>query len=463
MSLHYVQIGGIPYRFIVNPAFILNPSAFIAKKVATGSRQSFSRMIIRIAIAAVALSMTVMIVSSALIAGFQTEISNKIFNFWGHIHITDSQATYSLLENFNHPISNQEKFYPAVDTTGVISYTDYPTYFGVEYPTEKQTKGGIRHIQQYAIMPGLVKSYPKDEQEDIIMEGIILKGIAEDFEWSAFKDYIVEGDPLEVTADSISRAVIISQSTANRLKTKIGDQLEFTFLQDERQPIVRRLRVQAIFKTGLEEYDKEFAIVDIKQIQNIMGWKPDQIGGFEIFLDNIDDLAAFSDYVHYDVLPGDLYANSIKEKMGDLFGWLGIQSYNERLILILMTLVAIINMVTALLILILERTNMIGVLKALGQSNWGIRKIFLYYAAYIIGMGLIWGNLIGLALCWLQRTFGFITLDEESYYLDVAPVHVHWWMVAGLNIGVLVVVLLFLIIPSYLVTRIEPVKAIRFK
>lgn len=440
----------------------MNPSAFIAKKVATGSRKSFSRMIIRIAIVAVAVSMTVMIVARALIAGFQTEISNKIFNFWGHIHITDSEATYSLLENYDYPISKDQGFYPAIDTTGTIDYTDSPIYFGKEYPTRRTTNGGIRHIQQFAIMPGLVKSYPKEAPKDVIMEGIILKGIAEDFDWPTFNDYFIEGEPLVVTSDSISRSVLISQSTSKRLKVGVGDRLEFTFLKDN-QPLVRRLTISGIFKTGLEEYDKEFAIVDLKQIQNVLGWRPDQIGGFEVFLDDINDLDAFTYYIHLDVLPGSLYAESIREKMAELFDWLDIQDYNEALILILMTLVAVINMMTALLILILERTNMIGILKSLGQNNWGIRKIFLYYAGYIVVLGLFWGNLIGLGLCWLQDTFGLITLDEESYYLAVAPIHINWGVILLLNIGVLLVNLVFLIIPSYLVTRVEPVKAIRFK
>ncbi|PHI21966.1 ABC transporter permease [Lewinellaceae bacterium SD302] len=407
--------------------------------------------------------MTVMVISTALIAGFKNEISNKIFGFWGHIHITDYSASYSLLENFNYPISNDEDFYPVVDTTGPIEYTEFPTFFGQEYPRQTMTKGGIRHIQQFAVMPGLVKSYPRDEQEDIIMEGIILKGIAEDYEWDFFNRYLVEGDALVVTPDSIARTVLISQSTANRLKSGVGDRLEFTFLQDDRRPIVRGLTVTGIFKTGLEEYDKEFALVDIKQIQNIMGWEPDQIGGFEIFLDNIDDLGPFTDYVHNDVLPGELYAESIREKMVSLFDWLDIQDYNEALILGLMTLVAIINMMTALLILILERTNMIGILKALGQNNWSIRRIFLYYAGYIVVLGLFWGNLIGLGLCWLQDTFGFVTLDEESYYLAIAPISVNWWVIILLNLGVLLITLIFLIIPSYLVTRVDPVKSIRFK
>lgn len=441
----------------------MNLSAYIARKVVTSGRQSFSRMIIRIAIVAVALSMAVMLVSTALISGFKTEISNKIFGFWGHIHITKSEATWSLMENFNYPISSKQDFYPSLDTIGPTDFISLRQFWGHEYEKQDRTHGGVAHIQQFAVMPGLVKSYPNDGgEEDIIMEGLILKGIAQDFKWDFFDQYIIAGEPLVVN-DSTSKSIIISQSTANRMKVGLGDRIEFSFLQSEARQIFRNLTITGIFKTGLEEYDKEFALVDIKQIQRILDWREDQIGGFEVILDDVRDLSPLTEYIHYTILPGSLYAESIRDKMNELFDWLDIQDYNEAIILGLMILVAIINMMTALLILILERTNMIGILKALGQPSWSIRKIFLYYAGYIVLFGLLWGNVVGLGLCWLQDTFSLITLDEESYYLAVAPVHVNWWVVLALNVGTLLVTLLFLVIPSYLVTRIDPVKAIRFK
>lgn len=440
----------------------MNLPAYIARKVVTSGRQSFSRMIIQIAIVAVALSMAVMLISTALIAGFKTEISNKIFGFWGHIHITKSEATYSLMENFNHPISKEQDFYPSMDTIGPTDFISLRQFWGKEYEQEERTKGGVAHLQQFAVMPGIVKAYPKEKGGDIIMEGLILKGIAEDFKWDFFEQYIVAGDPL-VVSDTTSKSIVISQSTANRLKVGLGDRIEFSFLESEARQIFRNLTITGIFKTGLEEYDKEFALVDIKQVQRILGWREDQIGGFEVILDDVGDLAPLTEYIHYNILPGSLYAESIRNKMEELFDWLDIQDYNEAIILGLMILVAIINMMTALLILILERTNMIGILKALGQPSWSIRKIFLYYAAYIVLFGLLWGNVIGLGLCWLQDTFGLVTLDEESYYLAVAPVHVNWGVVLALNAGTLLITLVFLVIPSYLVTRVDPVKAIRFK
>jgi len=229
------------------------------------------------------------------------------------------------------------------------------------------------------------------------------------------------------------------------------------------EQLERRFTVEGIYRTGLEEYDRQFALVDIRKIQQVLGWKENQVSGFEVFVDNIDDLDAFTNYIYFEEITNDLYAESIKEKMRAIFEWLDLQDVNEWVILGLMLVVAIINMVTALLILILERTNMIGTLKSLGAANWSIRWVFLYYAGYIILVGLFWGNLIGLGLCWLQATFGFITLDEANYYLAVAPIKINWWSVLLLNGGTLVVTLLFLIVPSYLVSRIDPVKAIRFK
>ena len=220
--------------------------------------------------------------------------------------------------------------------------------------------------------------------------------------------------------------------------------------------------MKGIYKTGLEEYDRLFALADIRQVQRLLGWSENEVGGFEVFIDDIDDLTAITDYIYFQVLPNNLYAETIREKFSEIFDWLDLQDINEGVILTLMVLVAIINMMTALLILILERTNMIGTLKALGASNWGIRKIFLYYAGYIIVMGLFWGNLIAVTLGLLQERFGFIRLSEENYYLSVAPVELNLWSILLVNAGTLLVILIFLILPSYLVTRISPVKAIRF-
>ncbi|NJO86644.1 MAG: hypothetical protein HC821_00740, partial [Lewinella sp.] len=239
----------------------MNLAAYIARRVVADGRRSFSRLIIRIAIVSVALSMTVMIVATALIAGFKSEISSKIFGFWGHIIITDSGATYSLLENFNFPIAGNQDFYPALDTVGPIPYRQLTSFLGQEIERPRMTRGGVRHIQQFAVLPGLVKSFPAQENEDLIMEGMILKGVGSDFDWDFFSRYLVAGQPLVNNDSTAMNGIIVSQSTARRLRCSLGDRLEFSFLRSENRQIIRMLTVVGIFKTGLEEYDREFALV----------------------------------------------------------------------------------------------------------------------------------------------------------------------------------------------------------
>ena len=425
----------------------------IASKVATGRKKSFTRLIIRIAIVAIALSMTVMICSTALISGFKQEISGKIFGFWGHIHITGSSIYQNLVDN--DPISIDQPFYPDLLKNEKVEFAETYQIFGREYERWKSTKGGVSHIQTFALRSGIIQA-----NEEI--EGIILKGANSDFNWNFIEQYLQEGELLQWSDTAVSNGILVSRQTADRLKLSVDDRIRVIFVEKD-ESIQRLFQVKGIVKTGLEEYDSRFALVDIRKIQQLMGWQEDQVAGFEVFVDDIDDLTPIANYIYYEELPNELYAETIEEKFREIFQWLALQNINEVVIMTLMIIVAIINMITALLILILERTNMIGTLKSLGSSNWSIRKIFLYYAAYIIGLGIFWGNLIGLGLCFLQDRFKLIRLDEKSYYLDYAPVDVDFWTILLLNFGTLIVVLLFLILPSYLVTRISPIKAIRFK
>lgn len=440
----------------------MNLPLFLARKVANGGVRSISRTIITIAMIAVAVSMATMVVSGALISGFKTEISEKIFGFWGHIHITDDSASFGILDSYQHPISNRQDFYPYLDTTGVITMDPPGASLGVAAEEATTTRAGIRHIQQFIILPGVVSVYEEGERLPT-QEALVLKGIDADYDWDQFGQYLQEGEVLRVTPDSTSKGIMISQVTAKRLQLSLGDRMDFAYIDARGNQRPRGFTVTGIYKTGLEEFDRQFALVDIKQPRRLLNWAHDQVGGFEVFLDDIDDLELFNEYIHYVILPQDLYAETIRQKVSGLFNWLEIQNSNFGLILVLMTIVAIINMMTALLILILERTNMIGTLKALGQSNWSIRQIFLYYAGFIVIGGLFLGNSVGLLLCWLQKRFGFIALDEENYYLAIAPIKVEWGTLLFLNLGTFLVTLVFLIVPSYLVTRIDPVKALRFK
>ncbi|MEM1319504.1 MAG: FtsX-like permease family protein [Bacteroidota bacterium] len=433
----------------------MNLEYFIARKVAVAGKQSFSRLIIRIAIVAIALSVTVMIVATALITGFKNQISSKIFGFWGHIHIMSSKVNQTFEAA---PISIKQDFYPHIDTISSVRYPGNYSFLGYEfedYVVEKRSKGGVSHIQAFAHMPGIIKT--KKE-----IEGIILKGIGKDYKWENLQNYLIEGDFIPLKDSLASRKIIISEQTANRLNVKLEDKFIVHFVNEGEQ-LRRRFEVGGIYKTGLEEYDRKFALVDIRQIQQLLDWDETEVGGFEVFIDNIDDLDPLNEHIYIEEIPNDMYSQTIRDKFPSIFEWLALQDINEVVIMGLMLIVSIINMVTALMILILERTNMIGVLKALGQTNWGVRKIFLYHAGYIICIGLLIGNLVGLLLCYLQQRFQIIRLSEADYYLSVAPIEINFWTILMLNLGTLVITILFLIIPSYLVTQITPVKAMRFK
>ncbi len=432
----------------------MNFSSFIAKNVARGGGASFSRMIIRIAVVAVAVSMTVMIAASSLIAGFKEEIADKIFGFWGHIHITNPNISRSITEVF--PVDVNQSFYPGLADVEAVQYIERKNWLGQRVEREVETNGGIRHIQTYAIYSGIIRA--NDE-----LEGVMLKGVGKDFDWEFLDRYLKEGTGLTLPDTTMGDGILISQYTADRLRLTVGDKFSIFFVTSRYEQLERRFTVEGIYRTGLEEYDRQFALVDIRKIQQILGWEENQVSGFEVFIDDIDDLEPITEYIYFEEIPDDLYAESIREKMRAIFEWLDLQDVNEWVIIGLMLVVSIINMITALLILILERTNMIGTLKSLGAGNWSIRRIFLYYAGYIILVGLFWGNFFGLGLCWIQDTFGLITLDEKNYYLSVAPVKIQWGTVLLLNVGTLLITLLFLIIPSYLVSRIDPVKALRFK
>ncbi len=439
----------------------MNFERFIALRVASNNRSSFSGKIIRIAIAAIAVSMAVMIIATALVTGFKNEISEKIFGFWGHIHIRHYKVENSI-ESI--PILKAQNFYPGspkadpadtyITDVGRVEYMKQGKFLGFDYEYKTKTKAGIRHIQSYANKAGIIKT--KDQ-----LEGIVLKGIGDDFNWDFLSKFIVEGERLPY-GETSSRNIMISESTSKRLNVKLGDVFDIFFVENG-QELVRRFKTCAIYKTGLEEYDQKFAVIDIREIQKLNGWTENEVSGFEVFIEDIRDLEVFGEYVYYNYIGPELYSNTIKEIYPGIFSWLELQNVNERIIIILMIIVSIINMITALMILILERTNMIGILKALGAKNWSVRKIFLYHAFYIIGMGILIGNAIGIGFCLIQQQFGIITLPQEAYYVSVAPVALNLFTIFLLNLMTVVVTILVLIIPSYLVTKVEPVKAIRFK
>ncbi len=428
----------------------MNFPFFIAQRVAASGQKSFARLIIRIAIVAVALSIAVMIVATSLIKGFKSEISAKMFGFWGHIHITSVQQTTTY-----EPI-------PIITDKGLVTKLQnlqgvplLETDFWDKIKGQKVTSGGVHHVQSYATKAGIIKT--KDN-----FEGIVLKGIGSDFDWSFVEQNLVEGRKVNICGTDSCHDILISQSTANRLNIKTGSKFIVHFVQNNVQE-QRLFEVCGIYKTGLEEYDKKFALVDIAHIQKLLGWADNYIAGYEVFVDDLKDLKSINEYIYSEVISNDLNAQTIRQEEPAIFDWLDLQDVNEQVILILMLVVSIINMVTALLILILERTNMIGTLKSLGTTNGRIQRIFLYYGAIIIFTGLTIGNVIGLGLCWLEQKFKFIHLSEVDYYLSYAPIQFDFWTILVLNIGTLIITTLFLILPTFMVLSISPVKAIRFK
>ena len=457
MPLRNPRKGGLAYLWPLN-IFLLNLSFFIARRLAFSGGKNFSRVVIRIAIAAVALSVAVMIASTALISGFKSEISRKIFEFWGHIHISDVSFTLSFEPK---PISKNQDFYPSLDTVRSLPPVEVERSF--KFPgfrerrwTEMVTPhGGIRHIQVFAHKPGIIRT-------KTAMEGILLKGISTDFDWNNLQPYLLEGRPMALSDSAASRDIIISRQTADRLQVGVGDKFIVHFVKGGEQ--LRRLfQICGIYKTGLEEYDRKFALCDLRQVQELLGWQPNEVAGFEVWLDDIRDMDLYNEFIYNEVLPTELLSTGIRDKFPAIFEWLQLQDYNEIVILGLMLAVAIVNMITALLVLVLERSTMIGVLKALGESSGRVRQIFLYYAAVITATGMFLGNLIGLGFCFLQDKYHLIRLNEADYYLAYAPIKINWFAVLGINLGTLAVTLIFLILPSLVITKIEPVRAIRFK
>jgi lipoprotein-releasing system permease protein len=406
----------------------LSIERFIARKILFNAPKSFSRYIVSIAIVAVGLSLSVMIVATAMVNGFQKEISSKVYGFWGHIHITKFGFSKTLEDN---PISTNVPFYPSLDTFR-----------------------NVRHIQVFANKAGIIKTSDQ-------IEGIIMKGVGRDFDWDFFRKYLVKGETF-ITTDSLeSRKILISAQTAGRLSLDTGDVINVYFIQNP--PRVRRLEVSGIYNSGLEEYDKYYALVDIRQVQRLNDWDDTLVSGFEVYLDDVSRLHETSYNIYYDALGPYLTSQTIDEIYPNIFDWLSLQNTNEIIILALMALVAAINMITCLLILILERTNMIGILKALGAENKSIRRIFLYKASYILALGLLAGNIIGIGICLLQKYFHIIRLPEESYYVSVAPVEINLSHVILLNAATFLICMIALLLPTILAGRITPVKAIRFQ
>ncbi len=402
---------------------------FVASRILKKGKANFSRPIVRLGIISVALGLSVMIISISIVTGFQQQVRDKVIGFGAHIQITGFETNTSYEAA---PISIDQPFYTGLDTIK-----------------------GVRHIQVFATKAGIIKTGDQ-------IEGVILKGIGPDFDWSYFSDKIIEGRKLHLSDTTTSNEVLISKSLANRLKLKLGDPLRMYFIiPGEIQPRGRKFKIVGIYETGLAEFDKLYVIGDINHIRKLNKWDHNEVGGFEVLIDNFNQIDEMGEKV-YRTIGYDLKSQTIKDLYPQIFEWLSLHDMNVIILIALMVMVAGITMISTLLILILEKTNMIGTLKALGAKNKSIRQIFLINAVYIIGQGLIWGNVIALSLSMIQLRFGLFKLDQESYYVSEVPVNLNFWYYLATNAGTLIVCTLMLIIPTYIVTKISPVKAIRY-
>ena len=405
----------------------MNVSFFIAQRLIGKNEYRFSRPVIRIAITAIALSLTVMLMSLAIIKGFQNEITDKVIGFSSHIQVS----------NFSNGNSYESTLLKNTDSLKL-------SLSNIE---------GIKHIQSYATKAGIIKT---DEE----IQGVVLKGVGKDFNPSFLKSILVEGQIPNFGETKKSKEVLLSTSIARQLNLNLNDDFEMYFVQ---QPVrVRQFKIAGIYDSGVAEFDEMLVIGDIGHIQKLNKWSTKDAGGLEVQLHSFDNLEDMSQLI-YSNIGFDLNAKTVIDNNPQLFDWLELQNMNVRVILILMLIVGAINMITALFILILEQTQLIGTLKALGSQNWHIRKVFIYHSLYLILRGMFWGNVIGIGLCAIQQHFQIIELDKSTYYMSFVPIDINLLHILALNVGTFAICWLMLIIPSYLISKINPIKAIRFE
>ncbi|MBS1745672.1 MAG: ABC transporter permease [Bacteroidetes bacterium] len=407
-------------------------ATFLARRIAFNKQKSFSRFIIRLATAATALSVAAMIITLAFVNGFQYAVSNKIFNFWGHLRVQEYEPDKTFIA--------EETPWPPNDTTLQILH-NFPS---------------INYIQAFA-----TKSAVIEKNKEI--EGVLFKGVEKNYHFNTLQPFLKEGSFPSFNDTSYSKDILVSMPIAKELQIKVNDSVNVYFInQQQGRAAVRRLHVCGFFKTGIDEYDKTFAIGDLRLLQKVYGWEHHEIGGYEVFLKDYAGMDSINNQL-FQMLPQGWISRTIKEIYPNIFDWLQIQDVNRNVIFTVMAIVAIINLITCLLILILERTRMTGILKALGCRDWTIQKIFLYHASIIAIKGILIGLVAGIGLCLLQQSTGFIKMDESAYYVSEAPIFIIWWQVAAVCIVTLIVCFLSLIIPTIFIKTVRPVKAIQFR
>jgi lipoprotein-releasing system permease protein len=408
----------------------VNLPSFISNRLSGKDKENLSGPVVRIAITTIALGLSVMILAVAVLIGFQTEIRNKVIGFSAHIQIDNFDANQSYEAS---PVSTDQPFYP-----------------------ELEQVEGIRHIQVFALKAGIIKT---EDQ----LHGVILKGIGPDYDWDFFMKHLKSGSNFRMADSTVSNDLLISGTISRKLKLKVGDEVRMYFLTgSEAQPRGRKFTVSGIYETGLEEFDEAYVIGDIRQIQGLNNWSPGMVSGFEVFIDDFSKLDRMGEMV-YRMIGYDLNAETVTDAYPQIFDWLRLMDINVVIILVLMIVVAGITIISTLLIMIIERTSMIGVLKALGIRNKELRKIFLYLTARIIIIGMLWGNLAGIGMALIQKYTGLIPLDEASYYISYVPIALTITHILLVNGVTFIICLLMVLIPGYIIGRITPVKAIRYR
>lgn len=416
----------------------MNTELFIAKRLFSDkeNQNQLSRKIIKIALAGIALGLTVMLIAVSIVTGFKKEIRDKVVGFGSHIQIINYDSNFSYE---TAPITSKQSFLPNILEVD-----------------------NVKSVNTFATKPGIIKT-------DEYIQGIVLKGVDSDFDWSFFRNHLTKGLIPNFDSDNRSTEVLISANLCQMLRLDVGDPIYMYFInQNEQIPRIRQFKISGIYNTHLQEFDDLFVICDIRQIRHINDWQPEQVSGFEINIidfDKIDQTEQMirEHIVQYGVEKGTtLRSISITRKYPQIFDWLSILDMNVWVILILMLLVAGFNMISALLVLILERSSMIGILKSLGSRNKSLRSIFLYLSAFLVSRGMLWGNILGLLLLMVQKQFNLITLDPSSYYMEVVPVNFSLVNILLLNVGTLLITLAMLIFPAMFISRIAPDKSMRF-
>ena len=411
----------------------MNYEYFIAKRIigSKSYKSSVSAPIIKIGIAAIAIGIVVMMIAIATGFGLKQKIRDKAVAFNGHVTITNFDSNAS--DESMTPVSKKQDFYP-----------------------EFNSVEGITHVQAVANKFGIIRT-------ETDFEGIVFKGVGEEYDWSYMQEFLIDG-VLPSYKGIMNNDVLISKYLADRLQFNVGDRFQMVFAKDDinKVPFIRTFNVVGIFSSGFQELDETYMIGDLKHVQRLNRWEEDQIGHFEVFIEDYSQLTLKGNEI-YDKTSSFLKAETVAQKYASIFEWIVIFDKNVYGIIGIMILVAGINMITALLVLILERTQMIGVLKALGSNNWSIRKLFIYNASYLILLGLLWGNIIGLGILFAQKYFQVFKLNPDVYYVTHAPVYISLDYVIALNIGTFIVCLVMLLVPSYVITKISPVKAMRFE